>query len=152
MTGLPTRQPQDLIQLLTRAERLLSRRLTAILEAQGCTLDAWRVISLLSDGAGHHMTEIAEHAFLPPGTLTKLMDQLVDDNIVYRRVDEIDRRRIRAHLTPRGRRLHLRISQQVEAGMAALPAAEADRELLKELLTRLVGSLDASAIESAVRS
>ncbi|HEX6683307.1 MAG TPA: MarR family transcriptional regulator [Candidatus Limnocylindrales bacterium] len=145
MTAVPTGQPQDLIQLLTRAERLLSRRLAAILEAQGCTLDAWRVISLLSDGTGHHMTEIAEHAFLPPGTLTKLMDELVDDNIVYRRVDEIDRRRIRAHLTPRGRRLHQRISQQVKAGMAALPMARSDRELAAGLLTRLIGSLEGSA-------
>jgi MarR family transcriptional regulator, organic hydroperoxide resistance regulator len=136
---------QDLIHLLTRAERLLSRRLTPILGQHGCSLDAWRVISLLSDGAGHHMTEIAEHAFLPPGTLTKLMDQLVEDNLVYRRVDETDRRRIRAHLTPRGRRLQQRISHQVAAVLAALPAAESDRELLAELLTRLAGSLRDSA-------
>jgi DNA-binding MarR family transcriptional regulator len=144
MTAVPTGQPQDLIQLLTRAEQLLSRRLTAILNVHGYSLDTWRVIGLLSDGAGHHMTEIAEHAFLPPGTLTKLVDQLVDDNLVYRRIDEVDRRRIRAFLTPRGRRLHQRISQQVDASMAALPTAESDRELLQALLTRLVGSLGSS--------
>lgn len=142
MTAVPTGHPQDLIQLLTRAERLLSRRITAIVDTHGVSIDAWRVISLLSDGAGHHMTEIAEHAFLPPGTLTKLMDQLVDDNLVYRRIDEADRRRICAHLTPRGRRLQQRISHQVEAHVAALPTTDSDRELLAELLTRLVASLD----------
>ena len=64
-----------------RHERLLGRRLTAILDTEGCSLDAWRVITLLSDGSGHHMTEIAEHAFLPPATLTKLIDHLVDEGV-----------------------------------------------------------------------
>lgn len=142
MTAPPAGQPHDLIHLLTRAERLLGRRLTAILDTEGCSLDAWRVITLLSDGSGHHMTEIAEHAFLPPATLTKLIDHLVDEGAVYRRVDEIDRRRIRAHLTPRGRRLHQRVSQQVDASMAGLPATSSERELLQELLTRFADSLD----------
>ncbi|MFF5235453.1 MarR family winged helix-turn-helix transcriptional regulator [Dactylosporangium sp. NPDC000521] len=147
MTNSRTPQPQDLIGLLTRAERLLGRRLATVLGAEGCTPEAWRVITLLADGAGHHMTEIAEHAFLPPATLTKLLDHLVEENLVYRRIDEIDRRRIRAHLTPRGRRLHQRVSRRVEASMAALPAAAGEHDLLEELLTRLVDSLeDRSAV------
>ncbi|MEV8515432.1 MarR family transcriptional regulator [Dactylosporangium sp. NPDC051484] len=152
MTTRRTRQPQDLIHLLTRAERLLGRRLTAILTAEGCSLDAWRVITLLSDGAGHHMTEIAEHAFLPPATLTKLLDHLVEDNLVYRRGDEIDRRRIHAHLTPRGRRLHQRVSQQIDASMATLPTATSERDLLEELLTRLIDSLENREVTAASQS
>ncbi|MEU7857706.1 MarR family transcriptional regulator [Nonomuraea sp. NPDC049141] len=136
-----THQPPDLFHLLTRAERLLGRRLAVILNAEGYSLDAWRVITLLADGTGHHMTEVAEHAFLPPGTLTKLMDQLVDDGLVYRRVDDIDRRRIRAYLTPRGRRLHRQLSRQVEAGVPRLLAASAEQDLLRDLLARLVDSL-----------
>jgi hypothetical protein len=85
----PPPQPPHLMHLLVRAERLLARRLKTVLDAEDCTLDAWRVLMLLSDGAGHHMTEIADHAFLPAGTLTKLMDQLVDANLVYRRVDPV---------------------------------------------------------------
>jgi hypothetical protein len=49
MAAPGTRQPPDLMQLLTHAERLLGRRLAAILDAHGCSLDAWRVITLLSD-------------------------------------------------------------------------------------------------------
>ncbi|MER7008811.1 MarR family transcriptional regulator [Dactylosporangium sp. NPDC000555] len=152
MTTRRTRQPQDLIQLLTRAERLLGRRLSTILAAEGCSLDAWRVITLLSDGAGHHMTELAEHAFLPPATLTKLLDHLVDDNLVYRRGDEIDRRRIRAHLTPRGRRLHQRVSQRIDASMATLATAAGERDLLEELLTRLIDSLEDREVTAVSRS
>jgi DNA-binding MarR family transcriptional regulator len=148
MTAPTPRQPPDLTRLLTRAERLLARRLATILDAQGCSLDAWRVLALLSDGTGRHMTDIAEQAFLPPATLTKLIDHLVDDNLVYRRVDDLDRRRIRAYLTPRGRALCQRISHEMHASMARL-TTDGDRELLEGLLTRLVDELAAQPLASS---
>jgi DNA-binding MarR family transcriptional regulator len=146
-----TAPPPDLMQLLTRAERLMARRLSAILDGQGCSLDGWRVITLLSDGTGRYMTDIAEQAFLPPATLTKLVDHLVDDNLVYRRVDDVDRRRIRAYLTPRGHTLHQRISADIRASMAALTTTEGDRLLLEELLSRLATALTSPPAQPVTR-
>ncbi|WP_031480189.1 MarR family winged helix-turn-helix transcriptional regulator [Streptomyces bicolor] len=143
----PPRQPQDLMQLLTRAERLAARRLRSVLDGGGCSIEAWRVLSLLSDGEGHAMTAVAEAAFLPPATLTKLVDHLVDQNLVYRRVDPLDRRRILAHLTPRGEAYRRRISREVRAGMPVL--GESDDDLLRGLLERLVGTLEQTAAETA---
>lgn len=144
MAAGPARQPQDLMQLLTRAERLLARRLAVVLNSHGCSLDAWRVISLLADGHGHYMTDIAEHAVLPPGTLTKLVDHLVDDNLVYRKVDPADRRRIRAHLTTRGQRLHWQISTGLNADLSGLPMSAAAQESLRALLAETVDALSTS--------
>ncbi|MEU2749902.1 MarR family transcriptional regulator [Streptomyces collinus] len=134
------RRPDDLVQLLTRAERLAARRLTVVLEAEGCSLDAWRVMASLSDGEGHHMTGLAEAAFLPPPTLTKLVDQLVDQNLVHRRVDPFDRRRILAHLTPRGQEFWQRVDQVVRAARPSL--GEGDDDRLRSLLDRLAASLE----------
>ncbi|MEU6376003.1 MarR family transcriptional regulator [Streptomyces sp. NPDC046909] len=142
MPPTPPRQPRDLMQLLTRAERLAARRLQTALDEEGCTLDAWRVLALLSDGQGHHMTAIAEAAFLPPPTLTKLVDQLVDQNLVHRRVDPLDRRRILAHLTPRGQEYWRRVDRAVRADWPAL--SDGDDELLRALLDRLASTLDTS--------
>jgi DNA-binding MarR family transcriptional regulator len=137
------RRPDDLVQLLTRAERLATRRLQGVLEAEGCSLDAWRVLASLSDGEGHHMTGLAEGAFLPPPTLTKLVDQLVDQNLVHRRVDPSDRRRVLAHLTPRGRAYWQRVDRAVRAGRP--PLGDGDDELLRSLLDRLAATLEESA-------
>ncbi|MER7407625.1 MarR family transcriptional regulator [Streptomyces sp. NPDC000070] len=137
------RRPDDLVRLLTRAERLAARRLQAILEDEGCSLAAWRVLALLSDGEGHHMTAIAEAAFLPPPTLTKLVDQLVDRNLVHRRVDPFDRRRVLAHLTPRGQEYRQRLDRAVRAGWP--PLGDGDDELLRSLLDRLAATLAESA-------
>ncbi len=115
--NIPTmRGPTDLLYLLTRAERLLARRLSAILDAEGCSLDAWRVLSLLADGS-RFMTELSERAFLPPGSLTRLIDHLVEENLVYRRGDDLDRRRIKVHLTARGRRFFQRVDAAIRAGV-----------------------------------
>jgi DNA-binding MarR family transcriptional regulator len=135
------------MQLLTRAERLAARRLQSVLDEHGCSLDAWRVLSLLSDGEGHYMTAVAEAAFLPPATLTKLVDHLVDQNLVYRRVDPLDRRRILAHLTPRGETYWRRIGREVRASLPVL--SEGDDELLRGLLERLVDTLEQAAVQSA---
>ncbi len=139
----PPRRPDDLVQLLTRAERLAARRLQAVLAEEGCSLDAWRVLALLSDGEGHHMTAIAEAAFLPPPTLTKLVDQLVDQNLVHRRVDPLDRRRVLARLTPRGQEYWQRVDRAVRAGWP--PLGEGDDDLLRSLLDRLAAALEQQA-------
>ncbi|MET9904196.1 MarR family transcriptional regulator [Streptomyces sp. NPDC006446] len=142
------RQPQDLMQLLTRAERLAARRLQSVLDEDGCSLDAWRVLALLSDGEGHSMTAIAEAVFLPPATLTKLVDHLVDQNLLYRRVDPNDRRRILAHLTPRGRTYWRRLDREVRAGWPVL--SDGDDELLRSLLERLADTLGVADARSTL--
>lgn len=121
---MPTmRGPTELLYLLTRAERLLARRLSAILDAEGCSLDAWRVLALLADGS-RFMTELSERAFLPPGSLTRLIDHLVEENLVYRRGDDLDRRRIKVHLTARGRRLHQRLDDEIRAELGDVPLGD----------------------------
>ncbi|CCH19218.1 MarR family winged helix-turn-helix transcriptional regulator [Micromonospora lupini] len=131
--------PADLLRSLTRAERLLSRRLGAVLADDELTTEAWRVLCLLADGQGHPMSEVSAEASLPPGTLTKLVDHLVDRNLVFRRIDPLDRRRIRAYLTARGRREHARIEERVRASLADLgvPADPALIGQLDDLIHRL---------------
>jgi DNA-binding MarR family transcriptional regulator len=133
----------DLMNLLTRAERLLARRLAGILAAERCSPDAWRVVTVLADGKGHFMTEISDLSFLPPGSLTRLIDHLVEENVVYRRGDDLDRRRIRVHLAARGRRLHDRIEQQIREATADLPAVDG--------LAALIDALDVAAVSPLQR-
>ncbi|GLY01636.1 MULTISPECIES: MarR family transcriptional regulator [Actinoplanes] len=131
------RGSDDLMYLLTRAERLLSRRLAGILDTHGCGPEAWRVLCVLADGKGHFMTGLSERVSLPPGSLTRLIDQMVEDNLVYRRGDDVDRRRIRVHLAARGRRLHDSVDRKVRASIAELPVGDDLSALLNELITAL---------------
>jgi DNA-binding MarR family transcriptional regulator len=93
---------RDIARLLTIVERAVVLRLAEALRAVGATVEEWRVLSLLADGAGHAMTEIAEYALLPAPSLTKVVDRMVSVNLVFRRVDDADRRRVLVLASDRG--------------------------------------------------
>lgn len=127
-----------LAEAVLRYERALTQRLVQIVEAEGAGVDDWRVLRLLAEGDGRTMSELAAAAAVPGPSLTRLVDRLVADNLLHRRADEADRRRIRVHLTERGRALHRRLDDGIERDAAILLAGAtiADTERLIELLTR----------------
>lgn len=121
----------------------MTRELARILEADGCTVEQWRALALLADGKPHSMSELAEFALLSAPSLTRLIDRMAADNLVYRKVDPSDRRRVLVHVSPRGRAHHRRIAERIEAEQAAI-AAETDPEhvaQLAALLTDLVARM-----------
>jgi DNA-binding MarR family transcriptional regulator len=134
---------QRLAQLLSQAERGVTRQLGRLLEDEGCTVEQWRTLVLLADGRSHSMSEIAEFALVPAPSVTRLIDRMVADNLAYRKADPRDRRRVLVRISPRGRSLQKRLAGRIERSQAAI-LAEADAEdvaQLAALLTHLAGRL-----------
>ena len=140
---MPTDPARDLAHQLSRAERLLSGRMSALLGSEHCTLEEWRVLKILTDKQGHTMTEIADFALLPAPTLTKLMDRMVSEGLVYRRADDRDRRRVLAYLTEEGRARYERAAAVLTAAEAELAISLGDAGELSRWLTRLTDVLAA---------
>ena len=78
---MATRASWRLAEALSRAEHRVSRRISAALRSEGMSLEQWRVLSLLSDGAGHTMSDIARDVMLPAATLTRVIDRLVEHGL-----------------------------------------------------------------------
>jgi DNA-binding MarR family transcriptional regulator len=131
---------QDLAWLLSQAAHQLNEQLSEVLEAEGLSLGQWWVLRLLSDGTGHTMSEAADHAMLAAPTLTKDVDQLVAANLVYRRADRHDRRRVLIYLTARGRRLHTRLAGKLGGSLGGVVDA-AEVAQLTQLLLRVLQRL-----------
>jgi DNA-binding MarR family transcriptional regulator len=148
---MPTEPDRDLAHQLSRAERLLAGRMSALLESEHCTLDEWRVLKILSDGQGHIMTEIADFAMLPAPSLTKLMDRMVSEGLVYRRADDRDRRRVLAYLAERGRTRYERAAAVLAVAEMELSALLADGGGLSHWLTRLADILSVPPLLRAPR-
>ena len=122
--------------LLSEAERQLNRQLGTALAADGVSVERWRILRALSDGHGHSMSDLAEAVLMPHPTLTKAVDRLVDDAVVYRRQDSTDRRRVAVYLSELGRDLLARLDRRVARHHADVEAAfGADRteRLMREL-------------------
>lgn len=124
---------------LGRAERAVTRRLAHVLAAEGCSVEAWRTLSLLAHGDGYPMTQLADAALLPAPSLTRLIDRLVEDNLVYRLADEHDRRRVLVYATGRGHTLQRRLAGLLEQHPQAILAGMSleDVERVITLLDRL---------------
>ena len=139
----PASGMQRLVQLLSQAERGVTRQLGRLLDEEGCTVEQWRTLVLLADGRGHTMSEVAEFALVPAPSLTRLIDRMVADNIAYRKADPRDRRRVLVRITPRGRSLQKRLAGRIEQSQSAILAdADADDVAqLAALLTHLAGRL-----------
>ncbi|WP_405995485.1 MarR family winged helix-turn-helix transcriptional regulator [Streptomyces sp. NBC_00986] len=137
-----------LAHLLSHAERRLGLRMTAVLSEENCSLEQWRVLSVIADGKGHPMTEIADQVLMPAPSLTKLVDRMVADNLVYRRPDSSDRRRVLLHLTGRGRALHQRAAHRLLTDQTRLLGAIEDQGDLVRLLARLTAALDQDPAEA----
>jgi DNA-binding MarR family transcriptional regulator len=133
----PPHATRDLSHLISHVERRVTEHVEAVLEPEGCDLDEWRVLNLLADGAGLMMAAVADCVGMKAPALTRLVDRLVANNLVYRRIDLADRRRVRIFLTPRGKSLHRRLAALVEWSQAELFPSSEDAELLRDLLCRI---------------
>lgn len=104
----------QLAALLSRVERRVSDRVRVrVLDAANLTVEQWRVLCCLSDGQGRPMSSVAEFAMVPTPTLTRIVDKLVERALVYRRVDDIDRRRVLIFLSARGVQLQRELEDEV---------------------------------------
>ncbi|MFG3288932.1 MarR family winged helix-turn-helix transcriptional regulator [Streptomyces sp. NPDC048179] len=139
----------DLAHLLGHAERRIVQRLAAVLAEEDCAVEEWRVLSLVGDGRGHPMSEIADHALMPAPSLTKLVDRMVAGNLVHRRPDPHDRRRVLLYLTERGQDLYARAAHRVHADQARLLDALDDGTALARLLPQLTAAAGAEARTAA---
>lgn len=133
---------RDLIHLLSRAEALAVRRLSAALEAEQCSIEQWRALAFLADQQGRTMTDLADYALLPAPTATKLIDRMVADALAYRRPDPADRRRVLVYLTERGRLLQHRAEAVVRREQQYLLEILGDSGELALQLAHLADALD----------
>ena len=129
----------ELPRLLGDLERRLSKRLVRLLGAAGSSVSEWRVLARVVEAPGLTMSDVASSLAIPASSATKLIDVMVARNLVYRRSDEGDRRKVVIHLGARGRSLYERLAPLVEAERAALAelADEGDLQQLTRILTQL---------------
>ena len=132
----PHRGTVPVTGLLTAVERTLTRRLAAELRACGATPDTVRVLSALRDGQGRPMGELAELVGMNHPTLTKAIDRMVSDNLVYRAYDPTDRRRVVVVLADAGRQL-LETAEPIVAEHEQRIAQVLGRPALAHLVTAL---------------
>lgn len=96
--------------LIARANRLIEDDLARRLQPGGIAVEQFRVLKSLEQDGPMPMGQLAERVLVEPATLTKIIDRMVRENLVFRVPDEKDRRKVRVALSATGvalcRQLH----------------------------------------------
>jgi DNA-binding MarR family transcriptional regulator len=125
------------LDAVDRAVETVVARLTA---NHGISRDQWRVLTLLADGEGHSMSEIAARTQMPSPSATRLVDAMSANALLYRRGDPLDRRRVLVHLSAAGRELTGRLDQELDAVLGPVlgaPELSAVVEVTEAVLRRV---------------
>jgi len=131
---------EHLAYLLAQANREINRQLDARFKTEGVPVEQWRILKVLSDGKGHSMGELADAVLLNHPTLTKMIDRMASDALVYRVQDSDDRRKVVMFISDRGKTLTQRLNslaQSQEAHIAENYGNKATADL-KRLLESLI--------------
>jgi len=131
-----------LAYLLAQANREINRQLDVRLRAEGVPVEQWRILKVLSDGNGRSMGDLAEAALLNHPTLTKTIDRMVSDSLVYRISDPNDRRKVLIFSSDRGKALSQRLNSLALSQEAHIVDSYGDKATtqLKRLLENLIES------------
>lgn len=131
-----------LASLMARTGRRVNNRLATELRSVGLSLDAWLVLNMLVTEGGRSMGEIAESLVLNLPTATKLIDRMVNDNLVYRKPHHEDRRIVEIFPSDAGVIRHEVAKKLVAKEQAALKKLIPDLDRMMEGLVRLNRNLD----------
>lgn len=88
-----------LAHLLVQANRQVNRQLSL----EGVSLEQWRALKVISEQAGLTMRELARSLAQNNPTLTKIIDKMVSEALVYRLPDQEDRRKVRLFISDKGK-------------------------------------------------
>lgn len=127
---------EELTLLLGEAERGVTRRLAQVFADHDCTVGRWRTLAVLDRDGSRRMSELAKVAQLAPASLTRLIDGMVADNLVYRKVDPRDRRSVLVHVAPRGSKLYRQLSERIHLENGSI-FGDVDPDELADLVNSL---------------
>lgn len=144
LPGQETLITEYLVYRLAQANREINRRLKSRFAKEGMQVERWRILKVLSDGNGRSMGDLAELVLLNHPTLTKIIDGMVSDALVYRAWDARDRRKVLMFCSDRGRILCRRLDL-LAIGQEAHIAQSCGKRSVSEL-KRLLKDLIDSAI------
>ena len=89
--------------MIAKVDWHLDARRRASTGSAGLAVEQWRILEILHERGGRAMSDLAQLAFVELPTLSKMIDRMVGDALVYRSPDSEDRRRVLIFLSDRGK-------------------------------------------------
>jgi DNA-binding MarR family transcriptional regulator len=125
--------------LLNRATSRVNQLWRKALRPRGLTDARWQVLSVLTEFDGRHIGLIATMIGLEQPAASRVIDQMVRDDLVQRRPAHLDSRVVAVWITSVGRRVHAELLPEATQYVQDLVAGFSPAEIAT--ITRLLGRL-----------
>ncbi len=135
--------PMRLTYLIGQLDRIVSRRLSEALAAQGLTLPQFTALSVLGARGRSSNAQLAERSFITPQSANEVVKTMEANGWVMREPDPVNRRVVLLQLTPSGKAVLKRcdeMADRVEHAMLDEMAPEEAR-ILRVMLQSCVRNL-----------
>jgi DNA-binding MarR family transcriptional regulator len=130
--------------LLWELDHALNKRSRRMLATMGVTGSQRFLLKVVGMRPGCAPGQLARFLHVTPATVTRVVQRLEDDGLLRREADPEDSRRVRLHLTQKGRRLDERAEAASESPittlLATVPRGRVEETRL--LLSALVAALE----------
>lgn len=129
-----------LAALLAQASILVSKEFHAIVTASGFTVSEWRILATLMDQPGMSIGQLARVSVTKQPTVTRLLDRMVDKQLVERFAHAADRRMTLVKITPQGRKIinNLAAKAKDHEHQVLAPFGHENAEVLKDTLREMI--------------
>jgi homoprotocatechuate degradation regulator HpaR len=114
---------RNLPHLLLQARETLMGHFRPLLAANGLTEQQWRIVRELVEQGPLEPRQLCESCSISSPSLVGVLARMEDTGFVRRERMAHDQRRVRVSLTPRSRRIALRLIPQIEQRYEALEIA-----------------------------
>ncbi len=133
------RMEDQLGYLIASVNRQLEEELVEKLRPEGVPIEQFRILTALSSADGRSMRDLADVVLVDPASLTKIVDRMVADALVYRAPAPGDRRKVLIFLAQKGTVLHNKVKGALGAQQRHLVARLTEQKA--EELTLLLREL-----------
>ena len=129
-----------LAALLAQASVLISKEFHAIVMASGFTVSEWRILATLTDQPGMNIGQLARVSVTKQPTVTRMLDRMVDKELVERFAHAADRRMTLVKITPKGRKIinDLVAKAKDHEHHVLAPFGHENAEVLKDTLREII--------------
>jgi homoprotocatechuate degradation regulator HpaR len=129
--------PRSLPAILMRAREAVMARVRPVLRAHDMTEPQWRVLRTLASIEEVEVTQLAEMVFLLPSSLSRILKDLTDRELIQRRTSSSDLRKGLVSISDRGMDLIVAANPQT-----ALVSTEIERLYGAQRLAKLITLLE----------
>lgn len=125
---------------LAFVSHFFSQEFHETLRSQGMSPPKWRILVNILERPGIRVTVLARNTLFEQSRVTKMTDQLCDEKLVVKKIDQSDRRKVNLFMTQKGKGIVLPLIEQARAHEAKLLSQldPDDARQLKQILAKLV--------------